>query len=424
MPRGSLYSELIYGNPAAGPSDAGFAGAPPQVFAVQLQVQRLTIESAGATGNLKEVGRGLDLLVGTAQPDFSGLLTTLDGLPSLTDVRGVLTQLNPAAYAELFRLSLLRLEDVQKPISDRLTIVGAASVSGGVREVLAAAAGGGGEWSAWTNAFGSSSSLEADASRGFGGYSRSEAGDVTGLERRFGRLTIGLIGAKGGGSAQLRSPAAAVSSDTWHLGGYVSLPIADRIFADASAFFGEALNTIKRTQNLPGGTVSSRSSVYGNEWMLQTGLGMQMASQTSSWSLVPTIRVAYAGSRQGGARETGAGAFDIRTDSRTSGTVLLKSGIEGAKEWRIAGIPLRMSGNLEWLHDFDADPRRLGVRWEGALSAPWTLSGAPGRVDMFKLGMSFDVGLSNTATVRVYGEHEFLKKGPATYFGICYSIGF
>ena len=58
--------------------------------------------------------------------------------------------------------------------------------------------------------------MEGDPSQGVGRYSRNEAGDVTGIELRFGKLTLGLLGAKGGGSAQLNAPVASVSSDTWH----------------------------------------------------------------------------------------------------------------------------------------------------------------------------------------------------------------
>ena len=422
-----IHSTFIYGDPTAAPFAGGVAAAPGRVLAVQLQLQLQSLESAGATGNLKEVGHGVDLLTGTSPSDFKALLLKIYGLQNLAEVRGVLTELNPAAYAELFRLSLLRLEDVQKPVSSRLTIVGAASLSQEAREareVLAAAAGGSSEWSAWTNAFGSWSAVEADPSQGVGRYSRNEAGDVTGIERRLGRLTLGFIGAKGGGSAQLNTPVASVSSDTWHLGGYVSLPLNGRIFADASAFYGEAVNTIRRTQRLPGGMVSSRSSVIENEWMLETGLGMQLAPQTSDWSLLLTVRGAYMGARQGGAKETGAGAFDVQTDSQTNGTLLIKSGIEGAKEWRMAGLPFRMGGNLEWLHDFYVDSRRVGVRWEGASSAPWTVTGARGQADAIKAGISVDVGLSKASTMRVYGEYEFWRSGPTTRFGVSYTIGF
>jgi hypothetical protein len=188
--------------------------------------------------------------------------------------------------------------------------------------------------------------------------------------------------------------------------------------------YGEALNTLKRTQQLPGGAVSSRARVYGNEWMVQTGLGAQLAPKASDWSLLVTGRLAGAGSRQGGVREAGAGAFDIQTYARTSGTVLSKAGIEGAKEWSMAGLPFRMSGSLEWLHDFNVEPRRLAVRWSGAGSEPWSVRGSRGQADVVKAGLSFEVGLSEVTTLRAYAEQHFLRQGPATQFGVSYSVGF
>jgi autotransporter-associated beta strand protein len=413
-------SRLIYGDETPLPAGA----VEPQVLAIDMVVQRISAESVGGYGSLLEVGRGVDLLLGTTQPEFSALLTQMDALPTVEGVRAVLEQLNPMVYAEFFRLSVLRMQDVQKPISDRLNIVGGASVSGGGLEVLSAAAGGGEEWAAWTTAFGSGSDVEADRSRGFSGYSRSESGNVSGLERRFGRLTLGIIGAAASGGAQIALPNSKVSSDSWHVGGYASMPLTRRLFADASAFYGETSSVINRTQQLPTGVLSSRAKVFGSEWMVQAGFGMQMAAPGSSWSLVPTVRVAYAGSHQGAAREEGAGAFGIQTDAQSSGTFLLKSGLEGAKEWRMGGVPFRASGNLEWTHDFDIDPRRMGLRWQGESASRWTLSSARGQADTVKLGAALEIGLSDRKTLRIYGSHEFRRSGVTTHMGVSVNIGF
>ena len=90
----------------------------------------------------------------------------------------------------------------------------------------------------------------------------------------------------------------------------------------------------------------------------------------------------------------------------------------------MAGIPFRMGGNAEWLHDFYVATRRIGVCREGATSAPWTLSGARGQADVIKAGLSVDVGLSKASTMRVYGEYEFFRSGHTTRFGVSYTIGF
>ena len=90
----------------------------------------------------------------------------------------------------------------------------------------------------------------------------------------------------------------------------------------------------------------------------------------------------------------------------------------------MAGLPLRVSGSLEWLHDFAVEPRKIAVRWNGADAETWSQSGSRGKADFLKAGLSFDVGLSEVATIRIYAEQQFQKNGPATQFGVTYTIGF
>ncbi|MEI6712446.1 MAG: autotransporter-associated beta strand repeat-containing protein [Verrucomicrobiota bacterium] len=411
-PSAGIRSKLIYGD----------VGGP--VLSIILEIQRISYESLGAYGNLREIGRGLDGLVVAPGSAFESLLTRMDAISTETGVRAVLSELNPVVFTELYQVGLLRLEDLQKPISDRLNNVGAASVARGRSEVLSASAGGGSEWSAWSNGFAGSGNVEANLTSGFTGLSRNEVGDVTGVERRFGRLTLGLVGATSFGSTHLSGPDSSIHSDSWHLGGYVSLPIGGGVFADASALFGDVSNEVKRTQNLPTGTVQSRTTIHGNEWMLQAGGGIQLAGTASTWSLMPTVRLAYAGVRQGTLKEQGAGAYGVDADAIQNGTVLLKTSLEGSKEWKLRGRPLRLSGNVEWLHDFDVDPRRTGFRWQGAPGSEWGLSSAGGKADGVKLGMALELAVTDRRTLRLYGEREFLQRGAQLHLGFSVSVGF
>jgi len=171
-------SELIYGASSVG-----------------VKLLRSTYASLGGGANGQEIGRALDRIGADPGVYFGSLLDRIDAVSTETGVRAVFSELNPVVYNELYHLSLLRLEDVQKPISDRLNHLGAAGLSSGSLAALAASVGGGSEWSAWTNAFAGSGNVEADQRNGFSGLSRNEGGDVTGVERRLGRLTVGVFGA-------------------------------------------------------------------------------------------------------------------------------------------------------------------------------------------------------------------------------------
>ncbi|MEY5026779.1 MAG: hypothetical protein RLZZ244_2307, partial [Verrucomicrobiota bacterium] len=415
-----LRARLIYGDEAA----LGPGNMPVPVTGVLLEVQRIAAEQVAGAGSLRDVGRGLDRVLSAGRVEFSELQSALDGLQTVEEVRLVLQQLHPVAYGESYRLGVLRMQDVQKSLGDRLNLFGAASVSGGGLDVLTAAAGGPAEWSAWTNGFGGSTDVEADPGRGFGGYSRSAGGNVSGVEVRTGRLTLGLMGARGTGGAQFGGPNASVSSDHWHVGAYAGLPLTGRLFADVAAFYGEDSSVMKRVQLLPVGAFSSRARMEGQEWWVQTGMGMQLAPQCSAWTLVPTARLAYAGVRQGGSAEEGAGSFNLQTDAQTHGTLLSKLTLEGAREVRIQGMPLRLSGNVTWTHDFLVDPRRTGVRWAGAAEDGWSLSGERGRADAVRFGLALEFGISDRKTLRLAADHEFFRRAQGTQFSAGFTIGF
>ena len=135
------------------------------------------------------------------------------------------------------------------------------------------------------------------------------------------------------------------------------------------------------------------------------------------------MRVAYAGSRQGPITESGSGALNIHSNSLTSHNLFLRSGLEGSKEWRFRGIPIRSSAHAEWIHNFTSKSRPLDVHWEGQPSTPWSISSTRGQPDTIKLGAALEIGISDRKTIRIYSEHEFFKQGSSTYFGATLSIG-
>lgn len=403
---------------------------------VRLVVQRVPYRRIGAVGNRAEVGRGLDGALATKDPLLWNVLDILDAAQSEGEVIGVLDQLNPKVFAEVYSLALSRLQDVQKTVSDRLTLLGSAMTAAGGAggaEVLSLATGQGSEWTAWTNAYGSWSAREANPALGEGGSSRSSVGNVTGVERRFGTLTLGWLGALGTGSTQINNPGSSITSESWHLGLYMSTPVTERIFADGSFIFGEGENVLKRTQTLPRtdefGTPStmslaSRTTLVNQEWLVQLGVGAQVAPAGGPWSIVPTVRVAYAGVLQQSAHESGAMSLGIESQSRRSGTVLSRTGLDIAREGRLGPVPVRATGSAAWVHDFAADPRRLGVKWQGVEAVPWLISSERRSADVLRLGFSLEFGLGDRRTLRLYGEQEYLQNTKVLRGGVNFTIGF
>jgi outer membrane autotransporter protein len=256
---------------------------------------------------------------------------------------------------------------------------------------------------------------------------------VTGVERRFGGLTLGFIGALGTGYTQMNAPGSTMTSESWLLGLYMSAPVVGRVFTDGSFFFGEAENVIKRTQNLPvtdefGApsvlSLAGRTRMLSQEWLLQWGLGAVLTQEGSRWSVVPTVRVAYAGMHQQRARESGAMSMGIDADAKSTGTVFTRTGLDVSREGRLGRMPVRLTSSAAWVHDFAADPRRFGVRWQGVNAVPWSISSERRSADVLRLGVSLECGLGDRRTLRLYGEQEYLQNTKVFRGGVTFSIGF
>jgi outer membrane autotransporter protein len=243
------------------------------------------------------------------------------------------------------------------------------------------------------------------------------------------------MGGAGTGTTQINTPGSKLTSDSWHLGLYMSTPLTSRVFADTMMVFGEGENEIRRTQNLPvvdafGNTtmtsLGSRTRSRNQEWLVQLGVGAQLADAGSSWSILPSVRFAYAGVKQGAATEKmdSMSSLGIKSDAKTFGTVLMRSGFEIAKDGHLGTMPLRSAANAFWVHDFFVDPRRLGVRWQGASSAPWMISTERRSADSLRLGASLELGLGERRTLRLYGEQEYLNGTKVLRGGVTFTIGF
>ena len=427
-------------------------------MAVYLELERNSYASLGKTQAQREAGHGLDLLVAAAAYDkaIEDIITQFDSLqlpeaklldPSVAapvgsaaaaaaaavfagglDLSAALDAVFPKAFAQMYTLSLSRVQDVQKTVSDRLNLLGAAITSVSEQEVLSLATGTGGEWNAWTNGYGTFRSKSANLAAGEGGSSVSAFGDVTGVERRFGRATFGMMGASGTATTQLNRPNASVRSTSWHLGTYLSMPLGQRLFADVSGFYGEAENVIRQTQlALNSGTFTmlpGRAFMETQEWLLQGGLGGQLAREGSRWSLVPSARLAYTGMHFGKARVEGVGPLGIQSSAKWNATVLSRIGMEVAREGKVLRVPVRLTGTAAWVHDFLADPRELKVAWRGLEAGRWTVSSGRGAADTLRLGGSVELGLGDRRTLRLYGEQEFLQGNNVFRGGINFTIGF
>jgi autotransporter-associated beta strand protein len=314
---------------------------------------------------------------------------SLSALKALTD-----------AYAHLGMISRMRTQTVASTVDARLRTLGQEEQKeSGLR--------------AWTNAYNTQL-------KGFGPYSSSITGDVTGIERTFGKLTIGVFGSVGTSRDRFMSMGGQGRSDFWHAGIYGSANLGDGWFTDAMAMVGSADNTM--TQSLPGG--GRRTSRFtSTEWLTSVGVGRAIETQ-SGWRFVPNVRLLANGYKRGATKETGGNVEAMSVGKTSESAILTRMGLEASKAGKIGKIPVRFIATVDYQHDFNADSRRATSRLDG-LDNPVSSNPSRRRRDAIKVGGAIEGQIGDGKTMRIYGEQEMGGGGSkVTRFGVSFGIEF
>ena len=397
---------------------------PGTVHSLTMTLQRVPYEKLGGGGMRSQLGAVLDRNLASTEPSLSNMIDTLDALFTAAQVQSVLDRLNPRIYPEVLSLSMSRLQDVQKTVSDRILILGAGAASGGTgayRGALAAAQDN--QWTAWVNGYGSAGAQSSQDLAG-GSVNWNNYGSVTAVEKGFGAVTLGFFGALGASSAQMNLSNSKISADSWHLGSYASLPVGSRGFLNFAALYGQAENKIQRTlPNLLTGS-DARSTSFSEDWLLQVGMGADIAPKETDWSAVLSAEFACGGVKMGPVRESGIGALSVESGDAFHVSPISRLRFALAKEWRIGTVSVRPEASASWVHNFEATPKPLGMHLQGDSGAEWMVSSEQRSADSVRAAMSVEISLGGRRSMRVYGEEELQQGLNVFRGGVTFTIGF
>jgi uncharacterized protein with beta-barrel porin domain len=368
---------------------------------LDVSITRRTFASVGGAGNIGKIGGlldaavlklGADIAAGNDNQVLATALGRLETLSSLSAVSGALAIANPAAYAELGNLSIGRVAGVQGALADRLSSLALGPVSGPENY--------GNGMTAWTSAYGSWQTRDAESSIGVAGYSGNTAGNVSGVEKRFGTVTLGISGALGSTSATFANSMGSVSTDSWHGGLYGQLPM-EVVVLDAGFSYGQADSTVKRDIYLG----STRSKIQSTEWVAQFGLSLPLRTDMESVTIVPTLHVMYTGYNQSAANEDALSGLEAKVGSASTNALLTKTGIQALKTMRVFGKPARLGASIDWLHNFNADRREVDVAL-GASAASARFQSSKAGADAIRAGLSGELGLTDRVWLRLNIDHQ------------------
>jgi hypothetical protein len=391
---------------------------------LSMRLNRVPYAVLGVSGAARAYGALLDRSLATTDVSLGAFIDSLDLLPSQQQVQLALGAFTPRPFAEVAPLAFARIQDVQKVLGDRTSILGADLVRRNSASAPAGSTESNSLWGAWTNGYGSALSRKADPSSGAPSATSNSFGNLTGVERRFGDAVIGLLGGAGGSQTQLALQTAKVSAETWHAGAYSSAKLGQRIFLSTAALFGQAENTVRRTVPLGPQEVTTHSKMESQEWLAQVGVGAQLTAEDSSWKVIPTLQVVHAEVNLESVLESGLGEMGSQTRASRHSMTFSRIGLDVAKEVKAGGLPVRLGVNAAWVRQFETDPLQIEAQVQSGGIEAWTIQSGALAGDALRLGGFLELELNERRRIRVYGEEEFLQGGRIIRGGVTFSIGF
>jgi autotransporter-associated beta strand protein len=388
---------------------------------VVMVVERKSYASFGIGVNAAEFGAYLD----RASESAGGLLeplSRLDVMRSDAEVAQAIRGAGVSQYANLLTVSRRRMLDLSLGVGARLDLLGLAGArDGGVDTNVGTGKEG---WSLWTSTVVSLLNRDAQQSQGFGGYNVNGQSSVMGVERPFGALRIGFIGSTGTTTSNFSAPYARISSDSWHLGGYASLPVAP-FYADVAFIYGHVDNDATRNIEFPGSSASARAQFRSQEYVFRIGGGYQIMPSGSMWELTPTEHLQYVGAMQAGFDERAGGPLGARLQKGKQAALINEVGMTVGRRWVVARVPVAVRLQGSWLHDFAGDDSvRASLLSASSDAGSFRVLSAGGDKNAFRLNGSLEIAFTQRISLRLTAEREIRRSSSRSYFNVTIGLEF
>ncbi|MDC9598023.1 autotransporter outer membrane beta-barrel domain-containing protein [Xenorhabdus anantnagensis] len=293
--------------------------------------------------NANQVGKALDSIVSTAQPDIQQLYRVLDfSAADGSAISNTLDQLSPAGYSAMFANSLNREQQIANIISGRHTVIAPMQL---VKN----------EWQSFAVPFVSNLSQKHQGNSV--GYNASSYGVVFGAEKQsesYRNWIFGLHGAISGQSATIKLPESGTGKMTaFNLGiqaRYAVNPLAGA-YMFGNGRFGIEDGRMDRNIHVNDYTASNHASWKGLSGSFMAGGGYRWAL-SEKLSAGPTASLNYTTLSRRGMTETGSDGSRLKLDSNTFNS--LRSSIGVNSNWSLplsSGAVVTTDLQLAWNHE-------------------------------------------------------------------------
>jgi fibronectin-binding autotransporter adhesin len=404
-----------------------------------LTIQRTPFATIGSTQNVAALGRLLDNSLAVTTGGVSSLIDLLDttaidinGSPLGTSTTGTLSTalsyasinaklqgINPAGYAELANIGFDRLLDVQLGLVNHLRTLALPGLQSEKD----------GDLYAWTSAYGGWTKRDSESSYGSAGYSSSNAGNLTGVEKRFGKLTLGLTGAVGSTSATLGLGMGSVTTDTWHVGLYGSSPVETSgraVVLDAAFVYGSGDTTFKRDVSVTGVSGGGRTSAKAtnSEWLLQFGAAVPFRTSDESLTVTPSVHLVVAGFNQNALNEGSLNGLGALVSKQNATSTAVRTGVQIAKLLKLANKETRLTASLDWVHSFDSDRRDVDIALTGSTGGSTKFQSSKAGGDAARLGLGGEMALTPRTRLRLNLDEQVQSNQSSTNGSVSIGVQF
>ncbi|MCX8510625.1 MAG: autotransporter outer membrane beta-barrel domain-containing protein, partial [Chthoniobacteraceae bacterium] len=265
---------------------------------------------------------------------------------------------------------------------------------------------------------------------GSAGYSSNNAGNLTGVEKRFGKLTLGLTGAVGSTSSTLGLGMGSVTTDTWHVGLYGSSPVeasGRSVVLDAAFVYGNGDTTFKRdnvsvTGVSGGGSTSAKAT--NSEWMLQFGAALPFRTSDESLTVTPSVHLVLAGLNQNALSEGSLNGLGALVSKNNATSTAVRSGVQVAKLLKLANKETRLTASLDWVHSFDSDRRDVDIALTGSTGGSTKFQSSKAGADAARLGLGAEMALTPRTRLRVNLDEQVQSSQSSTNGSVSIGVQF
>jgi hypothetical protein len=361
---------------------------------VEMIIQRSSMGAFG-NGNISATGSLLNSALSQNSGPLQTLIALIDAQSTSAGVEAILATINPAIYAELANLSFARTTAINNALQGRLDTLALGSLSETTERGLYA----------WSTAYGSTQVRHTEALIGAHGYTTNNGGNVSGVEKKFGRATLGVSGAMALTTATFGSNAGSANTENWLASFYGSAPM-DGFVLDGAIGFGSAEGKVRRPGNALG---NLGSNIRNSDTEMLAQMGASLPLNCGSIVVTPSVRFFYSGYHQSEIMEAGGGTggLDADIDPQNFHNESLKTGIQAARLMTFFSRPLRATFTADWLYNLGGEERSsVDVGVVGLPGVTQKFVSSKAGVNSVRIGGGCELSLTLRSTLRLGVLHD------------------